>query len=445
MRQTFEFHVIKSQGKSIVYLPRSKAFVAVNNEIGKSLSLYEKTSSDECSTKCKKIVSDFYEKIVSKLPLATHIFSKNIDNITMMMATDCNMRCTYCYANHCTYNMKRALMDIETAKKAIDVIFRFFPDINFIRFFGGEPLLNFMTIKKICEYVGEKYNANIIYSLESNGTILNKEIINVLKRYNINLTISLDGPQKYHDAHRVYPNKKGTYKDVIKNVKILRKEGVDFGIQCTYTTVHDDISIKTLTKYITQFTPFYKISPCRSKDMKSIPIDEDKYLLAPLNVLASKEPLYHIPTVQRVATLLNDLNPEHFCEAQSRLTIFPDGSVYPCELLKNKNFYMGNITSENFPGERYHYVREKLLTLKRSILLKNCWFRYLPYPLCLGFILYPEYNIPDNIDLPEESGEFYEHLIAKVSKIRNDKTWDYFSQNIQQYLKKTRMSHATNR
>ena len=62
----------------------------------------------------------------------------------------CNLRCKYCFADEGEYNGHKGVMDIETAKKAIDyVVKRSGPRKNIeIDLFGGEPTLIMTQLKK---------------------------------------------------------------------------------------------------------------------------------------------------------------------------------------------------------------------------------------------------------------------------------------------------------
>ena len=70
-----------------------------------------------------------------------------ITNLRLNVTQNCNLRCKYCFENALENYENRQKMDFETAKKAVDV----FLDLlekngkseGNIRFFGGEPLLDF--------------------------------------------------------------------------------------------------------------------------------------------------------------------------------------------------------------------------------------------------------------------------------------------------------------
>ncbi|ERM90695.1 hypothetical protein O163_14555 [Caldanaerobacter subterraneus subsp. yonseiensis KB-1] len=119
--------------------------------------------------------------------------------IRIHTSNECNLKCKYCYANHGDYNQGQAIMTEEIAEKVADFIKLNFPKFKVIVFFGGEPLLGFKAMGKICEKMGKE----IHYIVNTNLTILNEEIIKLINEYSINVTGSIDGPKEIHDLNRV--------------------------------------------------------------------------------------------------------------------------------------------------------------------------------------------------------------------------------------------------
>ena len=74
--------------------------------------------------------------------------------IQLSIAQCCNLACVYCYAEECGSNARNQLMSFETAKQAVDYLVHVSGEERklTIQFFGGEPLLNFVLIKKVVDY-----------------------------------------------------------------------------------------------------------------------------------------------------------------------------------------------------------------------------------------------------------------------------------------------------
>lgn len=105
-----------------------------------------------------------------------------------------------------------------------------------VEFNGGEALLNFDMIKssvtQILEYAKNK-KINVDFTLQSNGTMLNKDIIDFLKRYDIPIGISMDGGEKYNIGRKLKNGDK-VYPLLLDKISMLKKQGKDF---CTLSVV----------------------------------------------------------------------------------------------------------------------------------------------------------------------------------------------------------------
>jgi len=84
-------------------------------------------------------------------------------------------------------------LDFGIAKKAIDFFLSLEGNSKKIKFFGGEPVLEFDLLKKIVlgsKSEAAKLNKKIRFVLTTNGLLLNKEVLNFFKKYKIELTLS---------------------------------------------------------------------------------------------------------------------------------------------------------------------------------------------------------------------------------------------------------------
>jgi uncharacterized protein len=70
----------------------------------------------------------------------------------------------------------------------------------------------------------------IAHSIQTNGMLLNDQWCSFIVANNIRLGLSIDGPAFIHDAHRKTRSGKGTHTQVMKNVELLRKHGIDFHV-----------------------------------------------------------------------------------------------------------------------------------------------------------------------------------------------------------------------
>jgi uncharacterized protein len=153
----------------------------------------------------------------------------------------CNLDCSYCF-----YLEKEALHPTNERWRMSDGVLE-----NFIRSYiesqpanevtfawqGGEPTLCGVDFfrrameMQHCHAGGKR----ITNALQTNGTLLNDEWGAFLAEYQFLVGISIDGPEKIHDAYRVTKRGGGSFKQVMAGLDILKKHGVEFN---TLTCVH---------------------------------------------------------------------------------------------------------------------------------------------------------------------------------------------------------------
>ena len=102
---------------------------------------------------------------------------------SLMVTHQCNLNCVYCFEKH--KNLGTKLMSFETAKGILAQEFDLFEkkdrksDERFaIEFFGGEPLMNFMLIKEIYQWVREQdLSFPIMFQTTTNGTLFTPDML----------------------------------------------------------------------------------------------------------------------------------------------------------------------------------------------------------------------------------------------------------------------------
>lgn len=425
-------------------------FVAVNLE---NLNIFrvDETEADILSSFCKGMsISEIASELgvseekcgetvqfFSTLPRGVELVPEEtgtLDELLLMIALDCNMRCGYCYGDGGSYHRERSLMSTETAFKAIDTA-QALGDIKVITLFGGEPLLNFEVIKDIVE----KTEPAIISGIITNGTIMNKEIAEFIKAHRIPLTISIDGPQPVHDASRVYPDGRGTHYKVVQTMEMLKKAGIPFAVEATYTkqAAVSGYSAQAILEYLYQFTPtinfasvsvttdpVYKLSPQESRDFRIQCIDFvfDKIQKGePINLYDITALISSIASPKRVI-------PKTFCPFHARrVAVFPNGDVFPCYLLMDEKYEYGNIFDPDFV-KNFPRKREKILPrICRDQLTHTPWFTPLLTHICVSTLLPEGDQFSMNKNMLDTGPEITEHLLYRMSQIRN---WNTFFENL---------------
>ena len=130
----------------------------------------------------------------------------------------CNLRCTYCcysgeYEGNHSHNSRTLCEgDIQAIYDFIDKTANTKP-IR-ISFYGGEPLVNYPLVQYAIQVGQQRWEDDVTFSVSTNGTLLTEERIAWLVNNGVELAISIDGTQPFHDAHRVDAKGNGSYTKV---------------------------------------------------------------------------------------------------------------------------------------------------------------------------------------------------------------------------------------
>lgn len=165
--------------------------------------------------------------------------NRQIVQICFITTENCNLRCKYCvysgaYENKRSHNFQHE-MSWDTAKKVLD-FFLSKGAVNTISFYGGESLIEYKLIKQIAEYA-RVIDDTISFSMNTNLTLLNDDILDFLIRYDFAITISLDGPKEVHDLYRVSLKNKPTHDIVEKNLVHIREQNEKYFLKKVFYNV----------------------------------------------------------------------------------------------------------------------------------------------------------------------------------------------------------------
>jgi 12,18-didecarboxysiroheme deacetylase len=140
------------------------------------------------------------------------------------MTRRCNLKCIHCYSNSRNIHYKNELTTDE-GKKLISDLAAFRSPV--ILFSGGEPLMR----EDLSELVGFAVDQGMRAVISTNGTLLTKRTVNILKKTGISYVgVSLDGMERTHDRFR---GVEGAFDMTIKGIRTCLAEGIKVGVRLT--------------------------------------------------------------------------------------------------------------------------------------------------------------------------------------------------------------------
>jgi len=435
-----DIHLIQKGDRYVVFHPESLSLFFVTEDVGERLKSHEissKCMNSDIDNDINDILTHFSENIALDSAKDFKWTNSELRALSLLVSQDCNLRCGYCYADHGTFRYGTKLMSYDTAKKCIDKLLNK-DDLNHISFFGGEPLLNFSLIKMIDSYLN-KNKFSVMYSMITNGTIMNDEIKNFINEKFLNLGISLDGPKEVNDMQRFGRSFESAHDHVVDTIDRLRPRTYPITIKSTITRRSanrlteivdyisslniDSIDIRSV-KYISTRSEFFMDDGDYATYVNGI----SKILVDNVNKLANGENVKSILFIRFILMLmLTKTRWIYSCAAgRGLITITADGDVYPCEkYIGLSEFHMGNVHDDDFPGERFKVLREMfcMINVYNSPDCSECWARY----LCGGGCHLQSYVTHGDMSQPiermcMETKTILEALLPEIAEIFSDET-----------------------
>jgi sulfatase maturation enzyme AslB (radical SAM superfamily) len=122
---------------------------------------------------------------------APSIEKMELESFGLILTDRCNFKCSYCYQGKGNDSL-----DFPTLARTIDFFSPFFSRECVLSFYGGEPLLAFDLIRQAVRHVqgwpaGDR--RKVRFSLTTNGSLLDKKILEFLAEHHFSLVLSFDG------------------------------------------------------------------------------------------------------------------------------------------------------------------------------------------------------------------------------------------------------------
>jgi mycofactocin radical SAM maturase len=263
-------------------------------------------------------------------------------NLTWEVTLDCNLRCRHCLSA----SGKAAPRELSTAEAldAVDQIHR--AGVFQVNFGGGEPFIrpDFEDILDAC------HERNIVTCISTNGTLFDGERVKRLARSGlVAIQVSLDGATRATcDAVRG----RGTYDSALEALRLLAGSPIPTSIN-TVLTAHNADEMPDLYELAGGLGVSLRVSRFRPSGRGATNWQalrpSPTQLLAFSEWLASKgsvrtgDSFFSLTAQQRQGLGLN------LCGA-AKLTccLGPEGDVFPCAFLQQKEFRAGNLREESF-------------------------------------------------------------------------------------------------
>jgi uncharacterized protein len=175
----------------------------------------------------------------SPIPPRFHVLAKP-------SGATCNLACSYCF-----FLDKELLYPGSKFRMSEDILETYIQQLIAahrsnevtVAWQGGEPTLMGLQFYQRAIELQKKYarpGMRFENTMQTNGTLLDDEWCAFFKENNFLIGLSLDGPRRLHDIHRVDKGGAPTFDKVMRGLRLLQRHGVEYNILVTVNRITGD-------------------------------------------------------------------------------------------------------------------------------------------------------------------------------------------------------------
>jgi uncharacterized protein len=155
-----------------------------------------------------------------------------IDLLVVQPTPFCNIACKYCYLPD---RSSKAVVSPQTLHNLFSQVFAsgWLGEGLSVVWHAGEPMVLPIAFYRDAFAAIERLRPPEIavgHSFQTNGTLIDDAWCGFFAEAQINLGVSIDGPQHLHDRARVTRSGRGTFDRTIAGIRLLRRHGIPFHV-----------------------------------------------------------------------------------------------------------------------------------------------------------------------------------------------------------------------
>lgn len=196
----------------------------------------------------------------------------------------CNLACEYCY-----YLEKRNLYaggtDCLMSESLLEKFTREYIESQttqevLFTWHGGEPLLRPLSFYQKAVSLQKRYagGRQIDNALQTNGTLLTDDWCRFLKENRWLVGVSIDGPQKYHDAFRKSRSGHPSWQQTLKGIEKLNHYGVEWNAMAVVDSINAEHAAEVYDFFKKSGTDFLQFTPIVER---ILPHSDGRHLATP--------------------------------------------------------------------------------------------------------------------------------------------------------------------
>jgi uncharacterized protein len=276
----------------------------------------------------------------------------------------CNIQCTYCYLGNRDDRRLMSNAVIEAIREKI------FANLDAdasptVVWHAGEPTTAPISwYEHAYERLRDVTPSGTSFAMQSNGIAIDEKWIELFRRTNTSVSLSIDGPQHFHDLRRRTRNNKPTWQLAVGALRRLQNAGFEPNVICVlhpdgltrpdaYYEFCRDHSITQISFSIDELEGANRASSFSARDYKR---DVTQFLASILEQAYAEGYPLHVREVERIAAVLTGsaVSNNEQIEPWDTIVVGADGSVstFSPEFMEvrsseYRNFVFGNILDGN--------------------------------------------------------------------------------------------------
>lgn len=361
--------------------------------VAKLSKLFDAGAIEECYQEIVELYNDkvlFSEDDYEKY--AKYSVASPIKAMCLNIAHDCNLRCEYCFASTGDFGKGRKLMPFDTGKRAIDFLVEHSGDRKNLEvdFFGGEPLMNWETVKQVVEYARaheKEWGKEFRFTITTNGLLLTDDKIEYINKEMSNVVLSIDGRKQVNDRMRKRVDGSGSYDVITERFRKLvdGRGDKEYYVRGTYTKYDLDFSEDVMHLYELGFDQI-SVEPVIAPPDKPYAITQGDLptIFKEYEILADKlQKLYKGGKFVNFFHFMIDLDQGPCAIKRLRgcgcgndyVAVTPDGDIYPChQFVGVEEYKMGNLYDNTFDtGIKEYFVGTHVYSKPEC---RKCWAKF---------------------------------------------------------------------
>jgi uncharacterized protein len=276
----------------------------------------------------------------------------------------CNLVCTYCYYRETSehFDKRAGRMSDDALRSVVRTFCQTAHPCPHFSWQGGEPMLaglDFFRKAVAYQQAFRREGQQIVNAFQTNGTLITDDWCRFLKRWDMLIGISIDGPKEIHDKNRIYPNGSGSQDDVIRGLRLLQEHQVEHNV---LVLVHEDNVqhpkevvrfIRDLGEDFLQFIPCVVTGLDRSMPSHDAvdPIAYGEFLCGVFDEWMSVGPdRLYVRMFNNLVLAAAGMDPE-YCVLRRAcagcILVEHNGDVFPCDFMVQPEWRMGNLQTDS--------------------------------------------------------------------------------------------------